>query len=67
VPVAIEGAFEAWPRSGGLRLFVPILVGYGEPIRPDEVARMTREELQQRIRDDLVRLHAELKAKRGVG
>ena len=38
LPVAIVGAFEAWPRSRRLPRGGTIHVHYGEPIPPEEVA-----------------------------
>jgi len=32
VPVAIDGAFEAWPRGRRLFRFRPVRVGYGPPV-----------------------------------
>jgi len=41
VPVAVRGAFEAWPRHRKLpRIFTkPVAVVYGEPIQSDELMR----------------------------
>lgn len=39
VPVLILGAFEAWPRDRKFPRPHPILVSYGHPISPDELAR----------------------------
>lgn len=40
VPVAIEGPFDIWPKSGRMRLFsARIAVRFGEPIEADELMR----------------------------
>jgi 1-acyl-sn-glycerol-3-phosphate acyltransferase len=59
VPVAIEGAFDAWPRTQSLpRLFGSrIAVMYGRPIEHDELLRDGAEAA-------LERLHAEIDAMR---
>jgi len=69
IPVAIDGAFECWPRWRKLpRLFGPgVLVCYGKPIPaqafdgapPDEALAM----IEQRVRD----LVAELRSEREAG
>lgn len=55
LPVAIEGAFAAWPRWQKLPGLGQIHVHYGEPIAPAEViAREERElvaEVQRRVRE----------------
>jgi 1-acyl-sn-glycerol-3-phosphate acyltransferase len=45
VPVLIDGAYECWPR--GQKLFSPglLVVYYGKPLTPDQVAAMTNEQL----------------------
>ena len=49
VPVVIDGAYEAWPRSSPVpRQFVPIHVIYGRPLLPEEVSQV----LAGRIRRD---------------
>ena len=54
LPVAIEGAFDAWPRSRKLPRLRTIHVLYGEPIPPEEIAgRDERElvaEVERRVR-----------------
>jgi 1-acyl-sn-glycerol-3-phosphate acyltransferase len=37
VPTMILGAFEAWPRSARAPRPRPIVVAYGEPLRPDDM------------------------------
>ena len=66
VPVAIDGAYDVWPRNRALpRLPVtqPVHVKYGQPFSVEQVRSMPAEELvsacQQRIQgllDDLARI-----------
>ncbi|MGO9113907.1 MAG: lysophospholipid acyltransferase family protein [Thermoguttaceae bacterium] len=54
LPVAIEGAFDAWPRSQKLPSLGTIHVFYGQPIPPEEVAgcdeRGLVAEVERRVR-----------------
>jgi 1-acyl-sn-glycerol-3-phosphate acyltransferase len=55
LPVAIDGAFAAWPRSRGFPGLGRIRVHYGVPLSPAEIAgRDEREllaEVERRVRD----------------
>ena len=54
-PVAVEGAYHAWPRSASLPRSGDIRVHYGPPILPDQIAASNDEELsalvEQRVRE----------------
>ena len=67
VPVAIDGAFEAWPKHAKGMTFHHIRVGFGPRIEAAEVARMSRSELRQRVRKDIVALLGELRSLRAAG
>jgi 1-acyl-sn-glycerol-3-phosphate acyltransferase len=45
VPVALDGAFDSWPRQRWLPRPATIHVVWGPPILPDEVARFSDDEL----------------------
>jgi 1-acyl-sn-glycerol-3-phosphate acyltransferase len=34
VPVALDGFYEAWPRSRKFQKFAPLRIQFGKPIRP---------------------------------
>jgi len=53
VPTLIEGAFEAWPRWQRLPRRGWLVVAYGRPIPPDEVAACSPPQLADRIREEL--------------
>ncbi len=55
VPAVVEGAFEAWPRNGPMRLH-SISVRYGPAISAEECRRASRKELAGRIRQEMLRL-----------
>jgi 1-acyl-sn-glycerol-3-phosphate acyltransferase len=54
LPVGLDGAHDAWPRSAKLPRFRPIHIVIGEPIPPEEIRRLDDDalvaELERRIR-----------------
>jgi 1-acyl-sn-glycerol-3-phosphate acyltransferase len=58
VPVAIAGAFEAWPRTRPCPVPQPIWIQFGAPITPDEVAQLSDEQLLTRLHDALLACQA---------
>lgn len=65
VPAMVEGAYEAWPRNS-LPKFSRVLVAFGKPIWPDEQSRLTRDQLTQRLIDDMKVLQKELQGRRSL-
>jgi len=63
LPMVIDGAFECWPRGRRLPVPHPIRVTYGELISPGEVRDSEPEELAGRLREEMIRLQAELRGK----
>jgi 1-acyl-sn-glycerol-3-phosphate acyltransferase len=63
LPIGIDGAFEAWPRTGRYPRLATIHVQIGEPLSPDQVQQLDNAELiaevERRIRE------CSLKAKKG--
>ena len=57
VPVAIEGAFDAWPRWRKIPASRRICVQYGDPIGPDDVAAMTNDDLLAESRTRMIAAH----------
>ncbi|MDZ7615879.1 MAG: lysophospholipid acyltransferase family protein [Patescibacteria group bacterium] len=64
LPVAIEGAFEAWPRWRSYPLPGQVVVHYGEPILPDEVASMDDRSLLAEVETRVRKCHARLQSQR---
>lgn len=65
-PVAIDGAFEAWPRTRKRpRLFQRIRVKIGEPIPHDELLTDGADAALVQLREEVVRLLEELRAMHG--
>ena len=67
VPVAIDGAFEAWPRNQLLPSPGMVSVCYGRPIPRDEAAGMESDELMRRVRATIIELQADLRRRTGRG
>lgn len=65
VPVAVEGCFEAWPRRRALPVpFVHRVAAiYGHPIPHEELAALGPDEALDRLRSEVIALHAELEAR----
>lgn len=60
VPAVIEGAFQAWPRNGGIRRH-PISVWYGRPISVEARKKLGRLELAEALRAKMCAGRAALK------
>ncbi len=50
LPVAIEGAHDAWPKRSRFPRRGTIHVHYGAPLAPAEIARLSDEDLQAEVR-----------------
>ena len=64
LPVAIEGAFQAWPRWQTLPRLGRIRVHYGEPIPPAEIAGRDERDLLAEVERRVRECHARLKRDR---
>ena len=65
VPVLIDGAFEAWPRSQPLPLPGNIVVQYAPPIPRDEARKLKPRDLMDRIRRTLIATQADVRRRAG--
>lgn len=62
LPVAVEGAFDAWPRTRRLpRLGARVAVMYGHPIPHDELIESGADAALARLRADIDRMRLELR------
>ena len=59
VPVALDGAFHAWPRTSRLPRPTRLAVVIGPPIPPDEVAAMTDEDLLAELEQRILTCHSQ--------
>lgn len=57
LPVAMAGAFEAWPRSRSLPRPARIALCFGEPIPPAQVAALDDDELLALVHERMVACH----------
>ncbi len=65
VPVVIDGAFEAWPRTQVLPSLGNVVVQYGRPISRAEARAMKSRELPQHIRRQMIAIQADIRARVG--
>lgn len=64
LPVAIEGAYDAWPRTGKPRPFrCPVEVTYGHPISPEELMADGPDAAVERLYHEVETLRVELHAR----
>jgi len=61
LPVAIEGAYDAWPRGRKLPRPGKIRVHYGRPIRPEEIDDRDERELVREVEQRVRECHARLR------
>jgi 1-acyl-sn-glycerol-3-phosphate acyltransferase len=64
VPVAMAGAFEAWPRQRKFPRPTVIHVEFGEPIPPEAVESMSDEQLVGEVERRIRACHAEARSHR---
>jgi 1-acyl-sn-glycerol-3-phosphate acyltransferase len=65
VPVLIDGAFEAWPRTQLLPSPGNVVVRYGEPISHAQAEKFTPQELVDHIRGVLIALQTDTRLRVG--
>jgi 1-acyl-sn-glycerol-3-phosphate acyltransferase len=65
VPVVIDGAYEAWPRTQKLPSPGSIVVRYARAIHRDEAREMDAEALVNHVRDVMVAMQAEVRRRAG--
>ena len=58
LPVAIEGAFDAWPRRNRFPGLGRVHVHFGEPIRPEEAGKYDENGLQELVEKKVGECHA---------
>lgn len=65
VPVLIDGAFECWPRTKKLPSPGVIVVQFGKPLAPEQVATMSNEQLADAVTQILREMQREARLKQG--
>ena len=64
LPMALDGAFDVWPRRRWLPWPGVIHVQFGPPISPEEVALCDEAELVERVAERIGACHAEIRRRR---
>jgi 1-acyl-sn-glycerol-3-phosphate acyltransferase len=59
IPVGLDGAFQAWPRTAKLPSLSRLAVVIGEPITPAEVAELADEDLLAELEKRILTCHAQ--------
>ena len=65
VPVLIEGAYDAWPRSQRLPSPGSVVVRYAEPISQADARKLDPHELVRRVRDTIVDMQHDTRRRMG--
>jgi 1-acyl-sn-glycerol-3-phosphate acyltransferase len=58
IPVAIDGAFQAWPRTSWLPRLSRLAVVIGEPIPPDQIAELADDDLLAELEQRILTCHS---------
>lgn len=58
VPTMILGAYEAWPRQSAVPHPAPVIIAYGEPLRPDQMKDRSEEDCINILRDRILEMMA---------
>ena len=66
LPVAVDGAFQAWPRTAPLPRPAIIHVVIGAPITPEEIERLADDELMAELQSRIVDCHRRAAMKSGA-
>ena len=61
LPVAIDGAYQAWPKNGWLIRLCRIQVGVGEPIRFEDYEQTDDRQLVQDLQQRILSCHSHLR------
>ncbi len=65
VPVVIDGAYEAWPRTQPLPSPGLVSVEFGQPMAPDAVRALDAQTLVDRVREQMIAIQHDLRRRTG--
>jgi len=65
VPAVVDGAFECWPRHRKLFSPGPVMVCFGRPLSPEQIRRMSNEELADWLTQTLRQMQHDCRLKQG--
>jgi 1-acyl-sn-glycerol-3-phosphate acyltransferase len=66
VPVAIDGAFDAWPRTRRFPRRATIQIQFGQPLRPEDIADLSDRELVAEVERRIRACHEQARSLRRV-
>ena len=66
VPAAVDGAYEAWPRSKRLPRLTKVCTVFGPPIPQEEIAQMSDEQLIAELRQRIIQCYQQARQLRGL-
>ena len=66
LPVGIDGAYDAWPRTSRFPRLTKVRTCFGPQISIEEIASMSDEELIEEVRRRIVACHREARRFRGL-
>jgi len=65
IPTLVDGAFECWPRHRKLFSSGPIVVCFGKPLSPEQIRKMTNEQLADHLTRTLRQMQHTYRLKQG--
>lgn len=65
VPVCIEGAYDAWPRTQPLPGPGRVVVAYGEPIEPEQMKGVSDEDVTEQVRRRIIEMQQQVRIRSG--
>ena len=65
VPAVVDGAFECWPRQRKLFSPGPVVVQFGPPLLPEQIRRMSNEELANWLTQTLRQMQYHCRLRQG--
>lgn len=65
VPVVIDGAFEAWPRTQMLPSLGSVVVRYDQPIAQEQARKMTGQQFVESVRQTMIEMQTDVRRRVG--
>ncbi|MFW6168961.1 MAG: lysophospholipid acyltransferase family protein [Planctomycetota bacterium] len=66
LPVAVDGAYDAWPRDKKLPRLTKVCTVFGPPISAEEIKQMSDDELIDAVRQRVMACHQRARTLRGI-
>jgi 1-acyl-sn-glycerol-3-phosphate acyltransferase len=65
VPVVVDGAFEAWPRTSSLPKIGDITVSFGEAIPQEEARKLKGASFVEHLRQIMIQMQTDIRRQKG--